>query len=687
MKNRLNLSGFALALCLFFSLMEVNGQVLSEPSFFSTFDDEEVTRLCADQDTSQRYAIVNYSGPGLFFGPGTEFILELSDPNGVFSDEAIILSSFISPTAFGGLAEIELPPFSIPTGLAGENYSARIRVPRENDTDFISDINENIPGYFVQTNTFLDINGSNTDVEGISNIGLCNGELVTLQVIPNDFTSYIWRFNGVIIPGETTAVLEDASEFGTYQVLAELGSCDGVIPFNTSATIEIVDFSENSNNIFIENASPAEFCPSDLKQLTVNVTGFAYEWFKDGILIPESNSNPLELPQSNFGGMYSVRVIASEDCSVTTEAIEVINLGSDILTQPPPQLMLLPGEPDIELAITTNAPIGSTVQWFKDNIPFTVPLPVANPGVLSILVNTVGVYRVEVDTSPSADICKDVLDAQTEVFVPVGFRTAIASVIDCDDNLGTIGLENLFGIAANGTEVPLTEEQYSFFDFEWFQDNISNANTTITQTISESDINNTFALESEFRSGGFPIARSNDFVVEFLSNEVALTASSPFVDEGESVTLTAPENARYTYEWFQVVDGENQVITGALTNTLVISENGLYFVRITLEECIIDSSTINISEAVGQSDIIPNVITPNGDNINDTWSLPASLVNQQDVEVTIYRRTGQVDFSGSSYQNDWPRENSSSSGEDQIYYYIIARNNAVVRKGSITVMR
>ncbi|EZH75190.1 hypothetical protein ATO12_10745 [Aquimarina atlantica] len=218
--------------------------------------------------------------------------------------------------------------------------------------------------------------------------------------------------------------------------------------------------------------------------------------------------------------------------------------------------------------------------------------------------------------------------------------------------------------------------------------------TETTFTVNESNIGEVYALEATLRGTTFPTARSNDLTVEFLSDVVVIEASPAFIPFGETSTLSVPSSSNYAYEWFMVVDGENQslvdgstVISGQGTSSIEIDRTGDYFVRITLLDCVIDSEILSISDVAGSSEIIPNVVTPNSDGINDNWLLPPSLFNQQSVEVTIYNARGQVDFTSSSYQNNWPRENSKSSGQDPFYYYIITKNNSVVRKGSITIMK
>lgn len=50
--------------------------------------------------------------------------------------------------------------------------------------------------------------------------------------------------------------------------------------------------------------------------------------------------------------------------------------------------------------------------------------------------------------------------------------------------------------------------------------------------------------------------------------------------------------------------------------------------------------------------LVPNLITPNDDGLNDTWKLDF-LVDYPEHKITVYNRDGQVVFTASNYQNDW----------------------------------
>ena len=69
---------------------------------------------------------------------------------------------------------------------------------------------------------------------------------------------------------------------------------------------------------------------------------------------------------------------------------------------------------------------------------------------------------------------------------------------------------------------------------------------------------------------------------------------------------------------------------------------------------------------------IPNVITPNGDGVNDTWVIPFD-----NAKVLIYNRAGATVFQSDNYQQDF-----SGLGYYGTLYYTI--NNSI--NGYITVI-
>jgi gliding motility-associated-like protein len=664
-------------------------QDISKPLF--AVQDATTDQICVTPALSEREAVATANRS---FLPNTRFILELSDEGGVFDTNPRELASFVSTLGINATDQINFPFFTIPDDLRSDDYRIRVRYIEPNSNTNIGAARV-VAIHFFDNTERVTLRGPNPNTNVVA---LCDGESITLSVTPETLGQYQWYFNDSLIADATGTSLENVVQPGKYTVISDFGSCNDRFSDNES-TVTVVNFNKTTVTIIIiggDGLLGQEFCPEDTKVLRCSIAaaGLIYEWSKDGKILEGETGPEISLPKSNFAGIYTVKVTGTNTCFETTNSVEIINKGSNILTQPPPELILLPTEPTLTLEITTDAPPGSTVEWFKDGVSIGAPvgIPDNHVGRFSIDVTTPGTYRV--DVMPSDVDCNGVLQAETIVHSPTGFAIQITNILNCEEGTGALGIENLFGTITGGGQVAITTDQYSSFDFEWFLGTQSTGVTETTFTVTESNIGEVYALEATLRGASFPTARSNDLTVEFLSDVVVIEASPAFIPFGETSTLSVPQSSNYTYEWFTMVDGDPQslvdgstVISGQGTNSIVVDTTGDYFVRITLSDCVIDSEILSISDVAGSSEIIPNVVTPNNDGINDSWLLPPSLFNQQEVEVTIYNIRGQVDFTSSGYQNNWPRENSKSLGQDPFYYYIITKNNSVIRKGSITVMR
>ncbi len=83
--------------------------------------------------------------------------------------------------------------------------------------------------------------------------------------------------------------------------------------------------------------------------------------------------------------------------------------------------------------------------------------------------------------------------------------------------------------------------------------------------------------------------------------------------------------------------------------------------------------------------VIPNVITPNGDGINDEFEIK-NLEKYEVKNIVITDRNGKVVFDVINYQNNW----SANNLPEGVYYYMLKiryDNENFVKSGMITVIR
>ncbi len=687
---------------MFLNFQEIRAQrIVGAPDFVN--ESGGVMSAVCSQPISLFSVVANMSpGPAL---PATnEFILELSDDTGNFGSPLELARVTGSNDVDFVDSEIRFDGVQIPEDTNGDNYRIRIT---SSETTIVSALSSSIPIYYYRNDLSLRIN--NTE-----NVILCNvvnfvrtvsigiTDIDDDSVVNPDQFTYEWFKGGfpfgTLIAGETGSSIDitqndlDGSGEAIYYAQINLGACNSQFPSSrtNNFTIQLIDPAD----VRILEEPSVNFCPQDIgKTLNSSVTDFrnTYQWLKDDVEIEGAIDSDYQLPDNDFGGVYTLEVTYSEDCSITTSPVTVVNNGSSITTPLLENMILLPQE-TITLEVTTDAPVSpsiSSFQWFRNTSPLTGILALTDP-TISIDINNPDTYRVQIVAD---DACSSVLTSATDIYSPIaiGIEIGLSDDFTCEDSNVVLEIKDMFGFTQNGSGAPpqisLTENQISFFNFEWYKDGQATGITTTTLDIETSQENSNYTLMANLITGEFTDIVSNELTLTTIPSNIEIVASSLTIPNNESVTLTVPVNANYTYEWFRVVNDTNELIAGASGNTIEVTEEGVYFVRISSSICSFDTPTINIGNVPGISEIIPNIVTPNSDGINDSWLLPSSLFNQQDVEITIYNSRGQIDFTSANYQNNWPEENSKSSGQEPFYYYIITKNNSVVRKGSITVMR
>lgn len=177
---------------------------------------------------------------------------------------------------------------------------------------------------------------------------------------------------------------------------------------------------------------------------------------------------------------------------------------------------------------------------------------------------------------------------------------------------------------------------------------------------------------------------SIDLVNTDFTSEVNVD-DSIMLESGETlmvnVTTTA---ANPIFEWYL----NETLISGAIADNFEVTQQGNYRVKITQTEGCNASEEINFSVTEPFPDVanIPNVITPNGDGINDTWVIPQEFVSGTNAQVMLINTQGKVVFDTTDYQNNWPENELDFKDVNPVYYYIIKTSNQNI-KGSITVLR
>ena len=80
--------------------------------------------------------------------------------------------------------------------------------------------------------------------------------------------------------------------------------------------------------------------------------------------------------------------------------------------------------------------------------------------------------------------------------------------------------------------------------------------------------------------------------------------------------------------------------------------------------------------------VIPNIITPNADNLNDAFVI-LYLDRHPNTSLQIFNRWGKLIYETGNYQNDW----DGKDHPDGVYYYTLSLPDGDNRKGTLTIIR
>jgi len=206
----------------------------------------------------------------------------------------------------------------------------------------------------------------------------------------------------------------------------------------------------------------------------------------------------------------------------------------------------------------------------------------------------------------------------------------------------------------------------------------SNGSTNSTISVSPS-VSTTYSVVVSI--GTCKDTASTSVIVNPMPN-VNVTGNT-IITQGTSTTLTATLIDKGIYSWNNGSTGSSIVVAPLLTT--------IYCVNVTIANICSDSSCITVYiDTVdcfsSQSPAISNIFSPNGDNINDLFSIEG-MDKCPFYSLRIYDRWGKLIFQSEEKNKYWDGTTSTNEkSPDGTYYYII--NNEVNRKkGFVTLLR
>ena len=306
-----------------------------------------------------------------------------------------------------------------------------------------------------------------------------------------------------------------------------------------------------------------------------------------------------------------------------------------------------------------------TFNWYKETGPTTYIFVAEGP---TLSVNTNGTYFVKTNygscTSDSFSNRVTISEA-----VSGEANATIASSLGnpyCPEQ----GLTTLSTIGGN--------------TYQWFKD--GNIIPDATNQMYQTNESGTFSVQVDL--GDCSASGSIDLVSQLFESTIDVPEYNEMLS-GESLIVNVTSTAQNPiYRWYL----DDVIISGANQSTFEATEFGNY--KVVISETTGCSASIEYAFTIGEGldlfpdvDKIPNVVSPNGDQINDTWIIPTQYVSGTNTEVIIMTNRGKVVLKTNDYQNNWPENDLELTSINQVYYYIITTTDNKTKKGSITVVK
>lgn len=197
-----------------------------------------------------------------------------------------------------------------------------------------------------------------------------------------------------------------------------------------------------------------------------------------------------------------------------------------------------------------------------------------------------------------------------------------------------------------------------------------------------------YTLEYMYGNGCGPI--TVDGLIEvFLPQDVTLTASHDTIPGGDELTLTAevpdPNMEGLIYTWY--ADGENigETTTNVFQTTAIGDGDVNYSVDITTPgDCM---TTDDVSVYILTADVeIPNVFTPNKDEVNEIFKVYTNGVNSV-VTLKVFNRWGQVVYEGQGDDAAWDGTFKGKEAPVDVYIYYVSFEDGTEMSGDVSLIR
>lgn len=355
----------------------------------------------------------------------------------------------------------------------------------------------------------------------------------------------------------------------------------------------------------------------------------------------------------NAGCTYVVpfNVISEEDPDETS--------GISISSSPSP---LCQGQTATFTASTSNGGTNPTIEWFVNgsSVQNGASASYTNAGLTS------GDVVTAILTSDDPCVINPTASSNSETITVLPVTNPTVSIVSST----TTACSNA-PVTFTATENGCT----STASYQWFANGSSIGTDTSTTFSSTLTTNSNITVVMTCSDACSNPATSNSLNIS-VTTVNANAGPDQLIGEGQSAQLTGTGGGTYSWAPSSTLSDpniSNPVATPSTTTT--------YFLTVTVNGC---TDTDEVDIIVAPLINVPNTFTPNGDGVNDTWTI-INIDQYPACKVNIYDRWGQKVYNSVGYSNTnaWDGTNHGLYLPASTYYFVIDLNSGQGKEGDI----